>query len=390
MYSHPIKKQIDTLLAGYDDPTIFDLKRRVYLCALCISLIALSLTWVFETIQQRNSPVDYIAHPFMALYFVILAVSLLRNKNCVRLFEIFTYGLLFSYFLIQVAMIMSDAASSDVVRRLSALSAWIPLVYVLGFLVFKTRHALLGSLIFWGLIVIPGIVYVSQIGDRLDALKEITALAQLYLASAIYIVLLLMISLLREHYVRSRALAESMTQLASMDFLTQSYNRRHLQTTLNRAIDRARRYGRNVSVIMLDLDRFKRVNDLYGHPAGDQVLRDVSEIVRQCIRLSDEFGRWGGEEFLIIAIETDIEQAQRLAERLRSALVKRRFDLVGTVTASFGVALYQKDESADELVMRADQSLYLAKENGRNRVEVSRAEAALPNPLSDLNLNPQT
>ncbi len=388
MRSDSIKKQIEALLTGYDDSTIFDLKRRVYLCALGIGLIALSLTWVIETIQQRNTTLDYIAHPFMALYFVILAILLLRNKRNVRLFEIFTYSLIFAYFLIQVALIMNDGVGGNVVRRLSAFSAWIPMVYLLGFLVFKTRHALLGSMLFWMLMLVPGIVYVSHIENSFEALKEIILLAQLYLASAIYIVLLLMISLLREHYAQSRALAESMTQLASMDFLTQSYNRRHLQTTLNRAMDRARRYGRNVSVLLFDLDHFKHVNDQYGHAAGDQVLRDVSEIVRQCIRLSDEFGRWGGEEFLIIAFETDLEQAQRLAERLRSAFIKNRFGTVGTVTASFGVAMYQKDESADQLVMRVDQALYLAKANGRNRVEVSRI-APLSNPIGELSLHPQ-
>jgi diguanylate cyclase (GGDEF)-like protein len=201
--------------------------------------------------------------------------------------------------------------------------------------------------------------------------------------------MLLMISLLREHYARSRALAESMTQLASTDFLTQSFNRRHLQMTLARATDRARRYGRNVSVIMFDLDHFKRVNDQHGHAVGDQVLRDVAEIVRQTVRLSDEFGRWGGEEFLIIAFETDLEQAQRLAERLRSAFVKNRFGDVGTLTASFGVAMYHKDETSEQVVLRADQSLYLAKANGRNRVEIARG-APHPPPIGELSLNPQT
>ncbi len=388
MSSDSIKKQMVSLLTGHDDPTIYDLKRRVYLCAFCIGIIVLSMTWIFETIQKRNSSLDYIAHPLMALYFTVFALLLVRDKKHVRLFEIFSYGLIFVYFLIKVANIMNDDAGDDVVRRLSALSVWIPLVYVLGFLVFKTSHALLSSLIFLGLMLIPGVLYVLRIEYGPETLREIVVLAQLYLVGGIYIVLLLMISLLREHYMRSRALAENMTQLASMDFLTQSYNRRHLQTTLDRALDRARRYGRNVSLIMFDLDHFKDVNDQYGHAAGDQALRDVSEIVRQCVRLSDEFGRWGGEEFLIITFETDLEQAQRLAERLRSAFVKHRFDSAGVITASFGVAMYQKDESVDQLVKRSDQALYAAKTNGRNRVEVARITP--PPPVGELSLNPQT
>ncbi|MBI5081450.1 MAG: GGDEF domain-containing protein [Chloroflexi bacterium] len=385
MSSDSFKKQMVSLFTGHDDPIIYDLKRRVYLCAFCIGIIVLSLTWIFETIQRRNSSLDYVAHPLMALYFTVFAFLLVRDKKHVRLFEIFTYVLIFAYFLLKVTLLMNDGAA---VQRLSALSVWIPLVYVLGFLIFKTNHALLGSLIFLGLMLIPGVFYALRLEYNPETLKEIVVLAQLYLVGGIYIVLLLMISLLREHYMRSRALAENMTQLASMDFLTQSYNRRHLQTTLDRAIDRARRYGRNVSLIMFDLDHFKDVNDHYGHAAGDQALRDVAEIVRQCIRLSDEFGRWGGEEFLIITFETDLEQAQRLAERLRSAFVRHRFDSAGVITASFGVAMYQKDESVDQLVKRSDQALYLAKSNGRNRVEVAGINP-LPNPIGELSFRPQ-
>ncbi|WP_370260071.1 diguanylate cyclase [Idiomarina sp.] len=164
---------------------------------------------------------------------------------------------------------------------------------------------------------------------------------------------------------------ERLEHLVHTDALTQVWNRYHMEQTLEEEVKRCERHGRNLSVILLDIDHFKRVNDDYGHDVGDNVLKLISEALDKWLRSSDVFGRWGGEEFLIIAPETDLESAGQLAERLRRRLANLQFDKVGQVTASFGVAELSRSESRNSLVKRADNALYQVKESGRNSVEVS-------------------
>ncbi|MEC9318687.1 MAG: GGDEF domain-containing protein, partial [Pseudomonadota bacterium] len=164
---------------------------------------------------------------------------------------------------------------------------------------------------------------------------------------------------------------ERLEHLVHTDALTQVWNRYHMEQTLEEEVKRCERHGRNLSVILLDIDHFKRVNDDYGHDVGDNVLKLISEALDKWLRSSDVFGRWGGEEFLIIAPETDLESAGLLAERLRRRLANLQFDKVGQVTASFGVAELSRSESRNSLVKRADNALYQVKESGRNSVEVS-------------------
>jgi diguanylate cyclase (GGDEF)-like protein len=125
------------------------------------------------------------------------------------------------------------------------------------------------------------------------------------------------------------------------------------------------------------VDSFKRVNDSFGHSAGDHVLAGTATAIRQQLRTTDTFGRWGGEEFLVVAPETDREQAALLAERLRAVVAQQIYPQVGNVTASFGVAIYHCEDTAESLVRRADAALYRAKLNGRNRVEIESAPMSL-------------
>lgn len=156
-------------------------------------------------------------------------------------------------------------------------------------------------------------------------------------------------------------------QMAMIDVLTGVSSRRRLEDVLERELDRARR-GRPVSVILLDMDRFKSVNDRHGHEAGDDVLRSVARVLQQVTRLSDVIGRWGGEEFLVVCTDTDLEGATRLAERLATALRESPVPVVGQATASFGVAQAVEGDTLRDFIDRADLALYRAKEAGRDRV----------------------
>jgi diguanylate cyclase (GGDEF)-like protein len=138
-------------------------------------------------------------------------------------------------------------------------------------------------------------------------------------------------------------------------------------------MDRARRYGTPLSLLMYDLDHFKRVNDTFGHDTGDDVLRSVTEVVTTHIRVVDVSARWGGEEFMVLMPQSDLQAARITAEKLRHAIEVHPFDKVGTVTVSFGVTTFVPQDDFNSLLKRVDDALYRAKDNGRNRVETVTA-----------------
>jgi two-component system cell cycle response regulator len=170
---------------------------------------------------------------------------------------------------------------------------------------------------------------------------------------------------------------EEIRILSITDPLTGTYNRGYLTERLPQEIKRARRYGRVLSIILCDIDHFKKVNDTYGHLVGDRVLKDLAQFIRHSIRHDvDWTARYGGEEFLIVLPETDVKGASVMAERLQSELSQRVTETQGkkiSITASFGVAGFGPDTpdemiSPEAMINKADKYLYQAKREGRNRV----------------------
>lgn len=162
---------------------------------------------------------------------------------------------------------------------------------------------------------------------------------------------------------------EELEKLATTDKLTNLNNRVKLDEHLVNELHRAERFQHAFGLIMLDVDHFKSVNDTYGHQVGDSVLVELSNILKTKIRETDIPGRWGGEEFLVICPETDLDGTIKIAEKLRQNIEKATFSTVGQKTASLGVAIYQTGDSIKSILARADDALYRAKEKGRNRVE---------------------
>jgi len=169
-------------------------------------------------------------------------------------------------------------------------------------------------------------------------------------------------------------LFEETKVLSITDGLTGLYNRRYFMERLTEEFGRTKRYKRSLSVILIDVDHFKKFNDANGHPEGDYLLRTFAEIMKKLARKSDVVARYGGEEFIIILPETDLEMAKITAERLRSEVAKTDFrggqtQPLGRVTISSGVASYQANTASfEELIKSADNALYQAKESGRNKV----------------------
>jgi diguanylate cyclase (GGDEF)-like protein len=158
-------------------------------------------------------------------------------------------------------------------------------------------------------------------------------------------------------------------RLAVTDQLTGLYNRLRLDQALEEERLRNVRFGTDFCVLLLDVDKFKSVNDTFGHPVGDQVLIGIAAVLRAGVRDVDVLGRWGGEEFLVVCPETSTDGALVLAEKLRAAINAQEFSMVGRKSASFGVAMFRSGEALPETIARADAALYKAKQDGRNRVE---------------------
>lgn len=161
----------------------------------------------------------------------------------------------------------------------------------------------------------------------------------------------------------------SMMQMQTMtDALTGVPNRLHFTMVYQHAINMARRGEKPLGIIFFDIDYFKNVNDRYGHLVGDSVLKQIAALVRQRIRKSDIVARWGGEEFVLLLPDSELEEAIKVAQLLRKVIDEEDFESVGNITCSFGVAALEENEDAEHLLNRADELLYEAKANGRNRV----------------------
>ncbi|MDD3815779.1 MAG: PAS domain S-box protein [Desulfocapsaceae bacterium] len=169
---------------------------------------------------------------------------------------------------------------------------------------------------------------------------------------------------------------EAIYLLATTDSLTGIANRREFTAILMREMDQAKRYGTPMALAMYDLDYFKRVNDTFGHDVGDSVLQAVTGLVKDNIRVTDIVGRWGGEEFMVLMPQSDIQSARRTAEKLRLAIADYNFDKVKKMTVSFGVTAFEPQDDMKSFLKRVDDALYQAKKLGRNRVEILIGEVA--------------
>jgi len=173
---------------------------------------------------------------------------------------------------------------------------------------------------------------------------------------------------LSEAYELLERRTDELDRLSHTDALTSIHNRLRLDEALTSEVNRYKRYRNQFSLIILDIDYFKKVNDNFGHPIGDRVMIDLCRLIKDQLRSTDVFGRWGGEEFLIVCPATSKDEAIIIAEKLRRAIDSTHFEPIGHLTVSFGVTSIREGDGEKEIVSRADRELYRAKSEGRNRV----------------------
>jgi len=169
-------------------------------------------------------------------------------------------------------------------------------------------------------------------------------------------------------------LYKELKTLATKDSLTNIYNRYKLNQIIDEEIVRNKRYNETFALLMFDIDKFKNINDTYGHDAGDDVLVELSKLILDSIRESDKFGRWGGEEFMLLAPKMNRENAIKLANKLRKVVQEHTFPKVGHITVSIGVALFEANLSKESILKTVDEALYLSKKSGRNKVSFIQNE----------------
>ncbi len=226
-------------------------------------------------------------------------------------------------------------------------------------------------------IVTPSVAWYEEVVGKSEAWQRVERLAAVDLGEDLTLAISAYeISSLNMHLERERkALAEAnqrLEQLAHFDPLTKVWNRYRIEEAINAELVAAKRYAAAFALLLFDVDNFKQINDSYGHSVGDDVLVALARLVESSLRGCDHLGRWGGEEFIVLATHSDVDAAVGLAERLRSLVAELHIaGLEQAVTVSIGVAVWQPGDSCKTLISRADDAMYRAKHGGRNRVEMA-------------------
>lgn len=350
-------------------------KRRVFAIAAVAGSLVVVLSWLV-----RDSDDAFVTFVYPGFAVFLLAFAWLARVQRIPMRFLEGLGLVPLTLVIMARLAWLLHGGEPLPDRLLLLVGghyWaVGILIVAGFLLLDRRQGL------WygaGIIGLSVLLVLQGSGDELFDTSSTQPLVFLLRVHAFLVLLLVLtagVGTLRAQLHRALARAEAFEELARTDALTGLANRRSATELLEHEIQAHRRYGHDVSVITVDIDHFKTINDQHGHQRGDQILQAVATILADLVRDSDLVARWGGEEFLVVAPHTSGGQAGALAERCRQVIasaVPAGIEL----TATFGVATLAADETLDQLLSRADELLYAGKDAGRNRVHQPRT-ASLP------------
>ncbi|MFN2321804.1 MAG: GGDEF domain-containing protein [Trueperaceae bacterium] len=343
-------------------------KRAVYGAFLAMGAAGALFSFALNLV--RSTPDPAVARIQLATALVLGVAVLIVGWRRVPLPPLERVALAFGSLTIVGSIAWSLYGANSAALGRAAVQAtlhWVPLVFAFGFVAFSGRTATrvaAAVLAAIALLVVPH----DLVAARSGVSDDLFVLAQALVA---YAVLIAGLRFFADLHVRASTLertAERMRALAHTDALTGLGNRRQADLWLVRELQRADRYKRPFSVLMLDIDHFKRLNDDHGHAAGDRVLVDLAGELVAMVRASDAVVRWGGEEFLVLAPETGLEDAVQVAELVRRQIAKLPLGDAHRTTVSIGVAAHRSGDDPDGLVARADAALYMAKRSGRNVV----------------------
>ncbi|MGB7757086.1 MAG: GGDEF domain-containing protein [Salinisphaera sp.] len=339
---------------------------------LSLAMFASASATLMNMLRARHQPLDLIVPPVMCAIFAGLLTALVRRPQWLA-------------YIVRIALLTSSAAlvmptwfytaqaiwtpGLPLITTLPPISSLLLALVVMVMIFFPARQAFGVALLLWLVIAVPVLAYLFAHPDEMWTPRG-TGLLMTY--GPVVIMLVVLLPMLRgmtgtiERLVSDRV---SMEALIHQDPLTRIHNRRVSEQLLRDCLAEQIRAG----LIMFDLDRFKAINDTYGHSTGDEVLTVVAARCKELLRANECVSRWGGEEFLVVLPDADASDVRRVAERLRRAIAYAPIGPVSRVTASFGVTTTRPDDSLASVLERADRALYQSKQRGRNCVVSSPA-----------------
>ena len=354
-------------------PTSTDVRMAAYRRLLPLVVLALMGSWAVHWVTGSTLVVDAWLLPSVALLMVAswaLATQRVLSVPVVETVILLSLGGFFLVKMAYVAWFVVDPAWYD----MAEFPLYLPGYFAMAYWSIPRRRAWGHSWVFLVvfLLVASPLIVRGLVAGTPDGIGTSLFFLHLVIMSA------LIIEFLRAYgdaVFAQRREVDQAERLASVDELTELTNRRGLERRLRQLSESFVRTGVPYSVVLVDLDRFKQVNDTYGHNVGDEVLRRLGRLLRQSVRGDDLVGRWGGEEFTVVCPATSVDAAAELAERLRVAIAATAFPHGIRLTSSFGVAEARSGDGIDDVVGRADAALYDAKRTGRARVSVDRSHA---------------
>lgn len=329
---------------------------------LLLGMLAIAALWLLEEYFQVISIYDRIGYG-ASLIVGIVCLLLSNLFKLINTAKVVAYFYVAAYLLTLSVIGFVHSADSGNIFPFARTLMWVPILYLVGFLFLSTRQAVICTITVYvlllGLLVVP---YFDWINIQSNALKALSL--NIILSNAVYILCMFGVMRLKQTQQDSELHALNMEKAANNDGLLGIGNRRLLQAELNSRVAERTPF----SLLLIDIDFFKSINDVHGHLVGDDILREITRCMEDNLRPDDTIGRWGGEEFLVIANGAKFEVAVNLAERLRKAVEKHPFAVVGKVTISIGVTQFRPDQSVSQTFAEADKALYRAKNSGRNQV----------------------
>lgn len=356
-------------------------RRRTYQIAGSIGILMVSIDAIAIYFDPQHPPLlkfIYIANNLLLIAISVWAIWNLTTRriklNWLERFLFFVFtaeSLVFNGFL---PPLLGQSLTERLNETINDDIWFLLMICTLGFHLFSDRKAvaIVGGLYGLSVAIVGGQTLWVLLGNgEIEAgLRSL----QIYGMGGIFLCFIYVVSRYRAQAQRLQIENRLIHEWAFIDPLTGLANRRRCEQLLQEAIERSQRYGEIFTICIWDLDKFKDINDRFGHDIGDQVLREVGQMAQSLVRSTDTVGRWGGDELLILMPRTHIDEAAVLAERLRQQVMLYNGLDQWAVVASFGLAEYHLTDTQATLLNRADQALYLSKRNGRNRVCIARNE----------------
>jgi diguanylate cyclase (GGDEF)-like protein len=338
---------------------------KIFELFLLVVMAAVCLLWIAE--EKLEVIFDYDRYGYIVTLIIVPAcfcLSFFIKRTAIARVVVFIYLALYLLFLTVITFLQST--NSGTMYTIASTLQWIPVIYIVAFLFLSTKQAIFSAVGIYCLMLVLLLLAHADVFELKNTLLQ-AMLLNSALSQGVCIFCLFGVVKLKKNKDAADLHAEKMEKAANIDGLLGIGNRRMLQRTLNvMATDYT-----PFSLLLIDVDNFKAINDTHGHQVGDDILRELTQTIKNSLRPEDTIGRWGGEEFLVIANGTELGSAETLAQRVRAGVAEYQFSTVGRVTVSIGVAQFHSDTSVSHTFSIADKALYEAKHAGRNRVVVT-------------------